>query len=85
MKKKNFTNEQREKLSENPYVASVGKVSVFYTEEFKEKALEKYKKDKRAKQIFIDAGIDLDAIGEKSPVDCLCEWRKNAKMRRMEF
>ena len=85
MKKKKFTNEEREELSNNPYVSTVGKVSVFYTQEFKEKALEEYKKGKKTKQIFIDAGIDLDVIGHRSPIDCLGEWRKNDKMRNQRY
>lgn len=85
MKKKQFTEEERKELSENPYVASVGKVSVFYTQEFKEKALYEYTKGKTAKQIFIDAGIDLNVIGERSPIDCLSEWRKNDRMRNQSY
>jgi len=86
MKKRQFTDEEREKLSNNPVVYSVGKVSVYYTEEFKQKALREYLRGKSARQIFIDAGIDLDVIGDKNAVLNLSEWRKNAKIApiRME-
>lgn len=86
MKKREFTEEERKMLSNNPCVYSVGKVSVFYTDEFKQKALKEYLNGKSAKQIFIDAGIDLDVIGERNAVYNLGEWRKNAKIapKRME-
>jgi len=52
MKKRQFTEEEREKLSNNPVVYSVGKVSVYYTEEFKQKALREYLRGKSATVIF---------------------------------
>lgn len=86
MKNREFTKEEKEKLLKNQHVYSVGKVSVFYTDEFKQKALKEYLNGKSAKQIFIDAGIDLDTIGERNAVYNLGEWRKNNKMapKRME-
>lgn len=80
MKKREFTEEERKTLANNACVYSVGKVSVYYTEAFKEIALTEYQKGKSAKQIFIDAGIDLDMIGAKNAVFNLSEWRKNAKI-----
>jgi hypothetical protein len=85
MKKKLFTDQEREKLDNNPYVKSVSKVSVFYTQEFKEKAVFEHSRGKTAKQIFIDAGINLDVVGERSPIDCLSEWRKNDRMRNQSY
>ena len=82
MKKKQFTEEEKEKLLNNPFVYSIGTVSVFYTNEFKEKALKEYQKGKSAKQIFIEAGFDLDIIGSKNTVHNLSEWRKNVNMGR---
>lgn len=80
MKKRQFTEEERAKLSNNHFVYSVGKVSVFYTDDFKQKALKEYQKGKSAKQIFIDAGIDINVIGHKNPIYCLSEWRKNTQV-----
>jgi len=85
MKKKPFTDQEREKLNNNPYVKSVGKVSVFYTQEFKEKAVFEHSKGKTAKQIFIEAGIDVEAIGHDRPKDCLGEWRRNDKVRNQRY
>ena len=78
MKKRKFTSEEIEILSANPNVLSVGECSVFYTEEFHQKALAEYFAGKSAKQIFIDAGIDLDIIGPKNAVYNLYEWRQLA-------
>jgi len=78
MKKKKFTKEEKEILLKNPFVRSVGEVSVFYTEEFHQKALSEYFAGKSAKQIFIDAGFDLKIIGERNAIYNLCEWRNNA-------
>lgn len=83
MKKREFTEEEREKLSNNPVVYSAGKVSVYYTDAFKQIALKEYLKGKSARQIFIDAGIDLDMIGPENAVLNLSEWRRNAKMAPM--
>jgi len=85
MKKKPFTDQEREELNNNPYVKSVGKVSVFYTQEFKEKAVFEHSRGKTAKQIFIDAGFSLDVIGPERPKDCLGEWRRNDKVRNQRY
>jgi len=46
----------------NPYVAGLSEKQIYYTEEFKQKALAEYTLGKTARQIFLDAGIGKQDI-----------------------
>ena len=57
-----FNEEQIKKLEENPNVLQVLDNKIFYTPEFKAKAIQDYEQGKSARQIFIDAGFNLSEI-----------------------
>lgn len=63
MSNKLFTEEEIEKLRENPYVESAAKRSVTFTPEFKEKAYAELKNGTRMKDILLHYGINPDMLG----------------------
>ena len=75
---KNFTKEERELLEKNPNVKSVTINQIYYTEEFKEKAIQEYKQGKTARQIFEEAGFNLLEISDVPDYASriLSKWRK---------
>lgn len=75
---KNFTKEERELLENNPNVKSVTINQIYYTEEFKEKAIKEYLEGKSANQIFREAGINIEEISVQSSYasSILSKWRK---------
>lgn len=75
---KNFTKEERELLEKNPNVKTVTINQIYYTEEFKEKAIKEYLEGKTANQIFREAGINIEEISVQSSYasSILSKWRK---------
>lgn len=55
--------EQVRKLNENPNVKKATEWTVSFTTEFKELAYEEYCQGKSMKQIFAEAGFDIDDLG----------------------
>jgi|SRR5574344_334002 transposase len=80
--KRTITEEQKQILLENPNVEDVGKVSIYYTKAFKERALELYYQGYTPKKIFIDTGFDLNIIGKTAPATCLSNWRFHDKAKK---
>ena len=76
-----ISKEQREKLLQNPYVAGLSEKQIYYTEEFKQKALAEYTLGKTARQIFLDAGFELEKISEQNDYasKTLSKWRQAKK------
>ena len=74
-----FTQSQIEYLEKNPYVKSVSKSTVRFTEEFKQMFYDEHIKGKSARQIFKSIGIEPAILGE-SRIDGICYTiNKNAK------
>ena len=75
---KNFTKEERELLEKNPNIKSVTINQIYYTEEFKDKAIKEYLEGKSANQIFREAGINIEEISVQSSYasSILSKWRK---------
>ena len=65
MKRYPIPKEFVEKLKENPSVESATEWSVSFTPEFKQKAYEEYYRGKSMKEIFIEAGLDVEQLGAK--------------------
>lgn len=63
MSKKLFSVEEIDVLSKNKYVKSVSKRGITYTDEFKSLFIAEYNKGYLPTQIFIDAGFDIDILG----------------------
>lgn len=66
-----FTPEQMEYLQKNPYVKSVSKSTVRFTEEFKRKFYNEHVGGKTAGQIFKEIGIEPAVLGE-SRIEGIC-------------
>ena len=60
-----FTEEQRRKLSENPYVLKVSEKAITYTEEFREQFYIKYNNGMTPTSIMREMGFDVIALGER--------------------
>ncbi len=80
MGKNYFTDEQVEFLKQNKYVKNVSHKAITYTLEFKELFLKEYG-SKLVNQIFVDAGLPLEILGNKRIESCSHLWRKQYKER----
>lgn len=65
MSNKIFTIEEQEKLRVNPYVKNVTDKSITYTEEFREYFINQYNLGKLPKEIFKEAGFDINILGNE--------------------
>ncbi|MDD1505985.1 IS3 family transposase, partial [Lysinibacillus sp. CNPSo 3705] len=63
MSKKLFTKQQQSQLKLNPYVKAVSDKSITYTDEFKQFFIDEFEKGKYPREIFLEAGFDIDIIG----------------------
>ena len=70
-----FTAEQVEQLRANPYVVGATDRRITYTVDFKKKFVEEYRLGKGPRQIFKDAGFDVDALGYKRIERASDRWR----------
>ncbi|WP_368087134.1 HTH domain-containing protein [Paenibacillus sp. cl6col] len=59
------------KLEENPNVMHVSESNIFFTPAFKLAAVKAYKGGKTPKEIFLEAGIDLDMLSSRKPKESL--------------
>ena len=83
MNKRIFTQHQIQQIRSNPYVQSVSEKYVMYTDVFKQHALDQYLKEHiPAKEIFTQAGFDLDIIGHEIPRRCISRWRTHGSISR---
>ncbi len=76
MKRKRFTDQEKEELLKNTNILKIGDCSITYNPSFKIEAIKSYQDGKSLSQIFIEAGFDLQVIGRKQPNSCLKRWRK---------
>ena len=61
-----FTEEEMDRLLQNPYVTDVNRTSISYSREFKQLFMGEYTAGRRPVQIFRDAGFDIDMLGSKA-------------------
>ena len=82
-----FNEEQIKKLKQNPNVLTVLPDKIFYTQEFKEKAIQGYALGKSAKQIFIEAGFNLSDISQISNYASriLSKWRTTKNKNNIHY
>ena len=77
MSKIKFTDKQVLELSKNMYVKNVSNKSITYTNEFKIHFIAEYNNGKTPKEIFTNAGFDINVIGVKR-IECASfRWRKS--------
>lgn len=65
MSKKSFPPDLVAKLNENPNVVSATEKSIQFTDRFKVDAVDAYFSGKSRRQIFEEAGFDVEAIGAR--------------------
>lgn len=77
MSKKIFSEEDIKELSKNKYVKKVSQKGITYTNEFKLHFIAEYETGKTSRQIFEEAGFDVDIIGIKRIKSASGRWRKS--------
>ncbi|MGM0879349.1 MAG: HTH domain-containing protein, partial [Bacillota bacterium] len=76
MSKKVFTEKEIVILSRNPYVKSVSPKGITYSEEFKQHFISEYHKGKFPRDIFEEAGFDINILGIKRVTSSSERWRR---------
>jgi len=79
MSKKLFTDEEVNILSKNKYVKNVSSKGITYTDEFKQLFIAENESGKFPRQIFEDAGFDVDILGMKRIKSSGSRWRSAYK------
>lgn len=78
MTKHKFNPEQITEILKNKYVLKCSK-TITYSPEFKVLAVKRYTEGATAKQIFREAGFNMELIGKDTPRHCLKLWLKTFK------
>lgn len=60
-----FTEQELEKLNKNKYVLYAENNKIAYSNEFKHHFMKEFLSGKRPKDIFAEAGFDVNALGSK--------------------
>jgi transposase-like protein len=76
MKRNALTKNQINELLKNVNVQSCSSVSITYTKAFKLQAIARYAQGSTMKEIFREAGLDIDLIGKEQPKECLHRWNR---------
>ena len=75
MTKKLFTKKEQEQLKCNPNVQAVSDRAITYTDEFKRHFIAEYEKGKLPREIFEEAGLDVELIGLERIHSARKRWR----------
>ena len=78
MAEKKFTEEEVQKLKENPYVRSVSMKAITYSDEFKEYFVQEYEKGKTPSEILRSAGLEPKILGRERVNSLSKRYRKMA-------
>ncbi|WP_455544530.1 IS3 family transposase [Intestinibacter sp.] len=79
MSKKIFSENEIKILSKNKYVKHISAKGITYTNEFKLHFIAEYETGKTPRQIFKDAGFDIEILGKKRIECASSRWRKAYK------
>ncbi|MFV8830590.1 IS3 family transposase [Alkalihalobacterium sp. APHAB7] len=79
MSKKLFTEKEITQLSKNPYVKTVSSKGITYTDEFKQYFVSEFSKGKFSRQIFEEAGFEVEIIGMNRIKSASERWRNTYK------
>ena len=74
-----FNDEQQKQLRANHWVKSVTEKSISFTEDFKVHFINEYNLGKLPKQIFKDAGFDINMLGDKRIEQCTARYKRQNK------
>lgn len=77
MSKIQFTYDDILELSKNIYIKNISNKSITYTNEFKIHFIAEYNNGKTPREIFIEAGFNIDIIGIKRIECASSRWRKS--------
>ena len=84
MSKRIFNKEEIAKLLTNENVSKCSEKSITYSEDFKVRAVKEYEQGLQSREIFINAGFDINMIGRNMPKDCLARWNRIYRMKGAE-
>jgi transposase len=85
MSKRIFTTDQIKTLLANNNVKRCSEKSITYENAFKMAAVKRYLHEGLlSREIFTEAGFDLDMIGRKTPQHCVTAWTKIYKQKGNE-
>lgn len=79
MSNKKFSKEEINELSKNKYVKKVSDKAITYSEEFKMLFISEYNSGKLPKQIFAEAGFNIDILGNQRIKSACDRWKKSYK------
>ena len=74
-----FNDEQQKQLRDNHWVKSVTEKLISFTEDFKIYFINEYNLGKLPKQIFKDAGFDINMLGDKRIEQCTARYKRQNK------
>ena len=74
-----FNDEQQKQLRTNRWVKSVTEKSISFTEDFKVYFINEYNLGRLPKQIFKDAGFDINMLGDKRIEQCTVRYKRQNK------
>ncbi|MFS0781397.1 IS3 family transposase [Bacillus sp. 1P06AnD] len=75
MAKRYFTKKEQEQLKCNPYVQAVSEKAITYSDEFKRHFIAENEKGRLPREIFEEAGLDVELIGIKRIQSSGKRWR----------
>lgn len=81
MSKRRFSQEEVNILSKNKNVKTCSEKSISYAKDFKVRAVRRYGEGMPSRDIFREAGFDLDMIGKDTPKGRLKEWNKTYRTK----
>lgn len=84
MKRKRFTDQEKQELLMNDNILKVGKSNATYCPKFKIHAVKEYKQGKTPTMIFVESEINLAILGKTQPEKCLNRWRKLSMQKGKE-
>lgn len=76
MTKRLLSKIEQEQLACNPYVEAVSEKGITYTDEFKRHFIAENEKGKGTREIFEEAGLDVELIGINRVIPSGKRWRK---------
>lgn len=79
MSKKLFTDEEVKLLSKNKYIKNITNKGITYTDEFKKLFIVENENGKFPRQIFEDAGFDINILGIERIKSSGARWRSSYK------
>jgi transposase-like protein len=85
MNKRMFVKEQIEELLKNENVARCSEKAISYNQNFKIRAVKQYNEyGMSPREIFRQAGFNLEVTGKERADDCLLRWRRSFRKKGAE-